>query len=70
MLFRYRGRRKETQKKKTFTTSDLKKNRFRLCTAITSLAIVFTIAATAANQFLQGMLTMVKFIISFLRLSV
>lgn len=53
MLFRYRGRRKETQKKKTFTTSDLKKNRFRLCTAITSLAIVFTIAATAANQFLQ-----------------
>lgn len=53
MLFRYRGRRKESQKETAFTTLDQKKNRFRLCTAITSIAIVFTIAATAANQFLQ-----------------
>lgn len=44
---------KESQKKTAFTTLDQKKNRFRLCTAITSIAIVFTIAATAANQFLQ-----------------
>ena len=53
-----------------FATLDQKKNRFRLCVAITSIAIVFTIAATAANQFLQGLLTLVKFFISFLRLSV